>query len=226
MRPGSAQHEDSLALIFDMDGVLVNSNPVHCHAWEIFNRRYGIETTEAMRQSMYGKRNDQVILDFYGDGLSGDEVSARGAAKEELFRELMRDRVEEYLVPGVRQFLERHRSYPMAVATNAELANLDFILDNGGLRAFFRVAIDGNQVSRPKPDPEIYLRAACQMGIAPANCIVFEDSYYGVEAARAAGARVVGLLTTHTELPGASLTIDNFGHGELESWLLAQQPVR
>jgi beta-phosphoglucomutase-like phosphatase (HAD superfamily) len=80
-------------------------------------------------------------------------------------------------------------------------------------------------VRHPKPHPEIYLRAAELLGVAPANCLVFEDSYYGVEAARAAGARVVGVLTTHGELPGADLTIDNFCNGALESWMQAQKWV-
>jgi beta-phosphoglucomutase family hydrolase len=216
---------EGLALIFDMDGVLVDSNPVHCDAWEIFNRRYGLATTEAMRQSMYGKRNDQIVREFFGTGLSPEEVVARGAAKEALYRELIGQRVEEFLVPGVKAFLESHRGDPMALASNAEPANVEFLLDGAGLRPYFRVVLDGHQVRHPKPHPEIYLRAAELLGVAPANCLVFEDSYYGVEAARAAGARVVGVLTTHGELPGADLTIDNFCNGALESWMQAQKWV-
>jgi beta-phosphoglucomutase family hydrolase len=221
----SALLAEGLALIFDMDGVLVDSNPVHCNAWEIFNRRYGLATTEAMLQSMYGKRNDQIVREFFGAGLSPDEVSARGAAKEALYRELIGQRVEEFLVPGVKAFLESHRGEPMALASNAEPANVRFLLDGAGLRPYFRVVLDGHQVHHPKPHPEIYLRAAELLGVAPGNCLVFEDSYYGVEAARAAGARVVGVLTTHGELPGADLTIDNFWNGALESWMQAQKWV-
>ena len=216
---------EGLALIFDMDGVLVDSNPVHCDAWEIFNRRYGLATTEAMRQSMYGKRNDEIVREFFGAGLSPDEVKARGAAKEVLYRELIGQRVEEFLVPGVKAFLESHRGDPMALATNAEPANVEFLLAGAGFRPYFRVVLDGHQVSHPKPHPEIYLRAAEKLEVAAVNCLVFEDSYSGVEAARTAGARVVGVLTTHRELPGADLTIDNFWDGALESWLQAQKWV-
>jgi len=208
-----------------MDGVLVDSNPMHCRAWEVFNRRYGLETTEAMRQSMYGKRNDEIVREFFGRELTPQEVLARGAAKEKLYREMIAEKIEEMLVPGIRQFLERHRDDPMAVASNAEPENLDFLLDRAGLRSYFRAVVDGHQVRRPKPHPEVYLRAAGLLGVEPANCVVFEDSYSGVEAARAAGARVIGVLTTHGDLPGVALTIDNFGDGELAQWVCVQKPI-
>lgn len=214
-----------LALVFDMDGVLVDSNPIHVRAWEIFNRRYGLETTEAMRQSMYGRRNDEIVRDYFGGGLAPEEVFARGARKEELYRELMADSIEEILTPGIRSFLEFHRDDPMAVASNAEPANVEFTLERAGLRQFFRVVVDGHQVRHPKPHPEVYLRTAELLRITPGNCLVFEDSYYGVQAARAARARVIGVLTTHEDLPDTELTIDNFGSGNLEPWLRTQKPV-
>jgi HAD superfamily hydrolase (TIGR01509 family) len=113
----------------------------------------------------------------------------------------------------------------MAVATNAEPQNVDFVLDRAGLRQYFRVVVDGHQVSHPKPHPEIYLRAAELLGTAPANCIVLEDSHTGVAAARAAGMRVAGLGTTFVNLPGADVIADNFCNGILTSWL-AQQWAR
>lgn len=214
-----------MALVFDMDGVIVDSNPMHRLAWERFNRRYGIETDETMHRRMYGRHNYDIVRDFFGPELSTEEVAARGAGKEQLYRELIAERVEEMLVPGVRAFLDRHAGAPMAVATNAEPANLEFILDRTGLRQYFRVAIDGSSVSRPKPDPEIYLEAARRLGVDPRNCIIFEDSHSGVEAARAAGARTVGVRTTHRDLPGVELAIDSFASPELESWLEARRPV-
>jgi beta-phosphoglucomutase len=224
-RPTEPRLAKGLALVFDMDGVLVDSNPMHVKAWEIFNRRYGLETTETMRQSMYGRRNDEIVRDYFGDRLAPEEVFARGAQKEELYRELIADQMEEILLPGIRSFLEFHRDDLMAVASNAEPANVEFTLERAGLRHFFRVVVDGHQVRHPKPHPEVYLRTAELLGIAPENCLVFEDSYSGVQAARAAGARIIGVLTTHGDLPGAEVTIDNFGSGNLEPWLRTQKPV-
>jgi beta-phosphoglucomutase len=211
-----------LALIFDMDGVIVDSNPAHRQAWEVFNRRFGVETTEEMHQRMYGRRNDEIVRDFFGP-LPAAEVAARGAAKERLYREMIAGHIERMLVPGLRQFLDLHAAVPKAVATNAEPANVRFLLRCAGLRRYFRVVVDGHQVRHPKPDPEVYLMAARLLGVAPADCIVFEDSYAGVAAGNAAGMRVVGILTTHGQLPDAALTVDNFLSGDLNEWLQAQE---
>jgi beta-phosphoglucomutase family hydrolase len=211
-----------IALIFDMDGVIVDSNAMHRESWEVFNRRYGLETTEEMHQRMYGKRNDQIVRDFFGDGIPALEVDARGRAKEQLYREMMSGRTHGLQVPGLREFLERHRDLPMGVASNAEPENVAFVLDELELRPYFRAVVDGHQVHRPKPYPDIYLRTAELLEIEPADCVVFEDSHSGAAAAVAAGMRVIGLRTTFDNLPGTLLTIDNFLSGDLESWLQAQ----
>jgi beta-phosphoglucomutase family hydrolase len=210
------------AFIFDMDGVIVDSNPLHRIVWEEYNRRNGLETTEAMQRRMYGKRNDDIVRDFYGADISAEEVFAHGAAKEALYREMLRPQLETALVPGVRAFLERHPDIPKAVATNAEPANLNFVLDEAGLRAFFLAAVDGHQVANPKPHPEVFLRAAELLGVSPNECVVFEDSHTGVQAGIAAGMRVVGISTTHADLQGVSLSIPDFTSPDLEPWLEMQ----
>jgi beta-phosphoglucomutase len=211
-----------IALIFDMDGVIVDSNPMHSESWVAFNRRYGLETTDAMLERMYGKRNDQIVRDFFGEHLTEEEVLARGRAKEELYREMVAERVETMLVPGLREFLRRHSHMPLAVASNAEPENVEFVLEKSGLRPYFQVVVDGHQVNRPKPFPDVYLRAAGLLGINPDKCVVFEDSPSGATAALAAGMTVIGLTTTYVNLHGAALTIDNFLSGDLEKWLQGQ----
>ena len=109
------------------------------------------------------------------------------------------------------------------MASNAEPANVAFLLAETGLAHFFRAVVDGSQVANPKPHPEIYLRAATLLGVRPVNAIVFEDSHTGVAAALAAGARVVGVRTTLADLPGASLSIADFNDPELEPWLARQE---
>jgi beta-phosphoglucomutase len=209
------------ALIFDMDGVIVDSNPWHRVSWTEYMRRHGIEMTEAMQQRMYGKRNDEIVRDFFGPHLSHSEVFAHGAAKEALYREMIEPHMEESLVPGIREFLVRLRTPDVAVATNAEAANVDFVLDHAGLRPFFRLIVNGHQVNNPKPHPEIYLRVANGLQVPPGDCIVFEDSYTGVASGLAAGMRVIGVGTTHEDLPGVSLLIRDFNDPALESWLAA-----
>ena len=216
--------QPGLAMVFDMDGVIVHSNPLHTQAWMLYTRRHGIDAGDSLADRMYGRRNDEIVPDFFGPGLSAAEIAVHGSAKEALYRELLAPVFAESLVPGVRALLQRHAGRPLAVATNAEPANVGFVLDKGGLRGYFRVVVDGHQVRRPKPHPEIYRLAAQLLSIAPRNCIVFEDSYSGVQAAQAAGARIVGLRTTHRELPGADLAIDDFLSPALEPWLRAQTP--
>ena len=207
------------ALILDMDGVVIDSNRWHRKAWADYNRRHGIATDEAMQQRMYGKRNDDIVRDFFGPQLTDAEVVAHGAAKERLYREMIRPRLNEALVPGVREFLERHRGEPVGLATNAEPENVEFLIEEARLRPYFRVLVDGHQVPNPKPYPDIYLRAAELLGVPPRDCVVFEDSLPGIEAARAAGMAVVGVTTTHQALPGVDLEIRDFTSPDLEPWL-------
>jgi HAD superfamily hydrolase (TIGR01509 family) len=164
------------------------------------------------------------VSELFGTHLSAEEALAHGAAKEELYRSMAEPNLLGALVPGVREMLVRHAGMPVGLATNAEPANVDFLLDRAKLRKYFQVVIDGHHVQHPKPHPEIYLRAAQLLGVSPQDCVVFEDSFSGVQAARAAGARIVGLTTTHRELPGADLAVDDFCSHELESWMKVQIP--
>lgn len=174
---------------------------------------------------MHGRRNDEIVLDFIGRDLTPEQIFDHGARKEQLYREIMDSRLRRSLIPGVEAFLERHTGLPKAVGSNAEPENIDFVLDGLGLRRHFLVIIDGIQVERPKPCPDIYVRAAEKLNVEPANCIVFEDSPAGVAAARAAGARVVG-IESHSELSDVDFRVKDFTRPELEEWLFAQTAAR
>jgi beta-phosphoglucomutase len=206
------------AFILDMDGVLVDSNPLHAHAWRVYLLQHGISADSILEQ-MHGKRNDQIVRTLFGRQLTDAEVFTHGAAKEQLYRKLMRPQLQSHLLPGLVPFLERHRQRLMGVASNAEPANIDFVLDEGKLRPFFPVAVAGNRVRNPKPDPEIYLLAASLLGVSPADCVVFEDSPTGIEAAKSAGARVVGVESTPAVLPDTDFRIRDFTDPGLDEWL-------
>jgi HAD superfamily hydrolase (TIGR01509 family) len=175
---------------------------------------------------MHGKRNDDLIRDLFGPHLDADAVFEHGAAKERLFREMIGATLKAKLVPGIREFVaDASKTVPLAVGTNAEPANVDFILNGAGIRKYFRAIVDGSQVARAKPAPDVYLRGAELMGVDPANCIVFEDSPVGIQAARAAGMRVVGLLTHAAHLENVDVAVPDFVHPELETWLSAQLAI-
>jgi len=206
------------ALIFDLDGVIVDSNPLHTKAWRAYLQNLGIACDEIERR-MHGRRNDEIVADFIGTGLTPEQVFAHGAAKERMYREMMQSELEERLVPGIRDFLAWADGIPTAVASNAEPANVDFVLNGAGLRPCFKAIVDGQQVARPKPYPDIYMLAADLIGVPAAECVVFEDSPAGIAAARAAGARVVGVQTVRGDLPGVDFLVRDFRDGGLKDWL-------
>lgn len=210
---------DIRALIFDMDGVVVDSNPIHRQSWIAYNQRHGLATTDAMHSFMYGKRNDSIVRSFYGEHLTAAEVFAHGAAKEALYREMMRPVLQASLVPGIMEFMQRHRELEIGLGTNAEPDNVRFVLGEAGFAGIFGAIVDGHQVERAKPAPDIYLKVASLLGVAPGHCVVFEDSFTGVEAALAAGMKAIGIRTTHREFEGVSLAVDNFLDPSLEMWL-------
>jgi len=176
-----------------------------------------------MERAMHGKRNSELVRELFGNGLSESVVFEHGAAKERLFRQMLLETdLSVCRVPGLLEFLQRHETTPKAIGSNAEPANIDFVIDRLGLRPYFQAIVDGQQVARPKPFPDVYLKAAGLLRVAPRDCIVFEDSPTGVEAARAAGMRVVGIETTPTQFEGVDLAVKDFFDPELEQWLAAQ----
>jgi beta-phosphoglucomutase family hydrolase len=215
-----------LALIFDMDGVLIDSTQTHTRAWDLYLQRLGIRDDNLMDR-MLGKRNDEIVRALLGGGLSEAEVFQHGAAKEQLYRDLMDPVFEQHVVAGVREFVHKASEHqiPLGLATNAEPPNVEFVLDRTGLAGKFQSVVDGHQVENPKPFPDVYLEAARRLGVAPENCIIFEDSPGGMKAALAAGARLVGVLTTVDEAPQARLSIPDFNDERLLPWLKSQIPL-
>lgn len=225
-RPGPLA--PGLALIFDMDGVIVDSMPVHIAVWREYLHSLGLDAA-GIEDRIHGLKNEEIVLHFMGASADGQGVPEyadyqqdHGAAKERLYRETMGGRLADHLVPGIAAFLERMREMPMALASNAERANIDFVLDGAALRTFFRVIVDASEVARAKPAPDLFLLAAGKLGVAPRNCIVFEDSPAGVIAARAAGMRVVGILTHAAALKDVDFSARHFQDRELDAWLTSQ----
>jgi beta-phosphoglucomutase family hydrolase len=212
-----------LGLIFDLDGVIIDSMPFHQRAWQRYLEVTGIGSSDSL-DFMHGQRNEEIVRALLGPEADPETVIAHGAAKEQMFRDMLRERLGEHLVAGIAEWLEHVSGAPIALATNAERANVDFVLDGGRLRPYFKAIVDGSQVERPKPAPDVYLRAAELLGIPPRNCIVFEDSPVGVAAAVAAGMRVVGVLTHARALDGIRFSIANFLDARLDSWLSGQSP--
>lgn len=200
------------AVVFDMDGVIVDTNPTHKIAIQQFCARYGFDLSEEeLRTKVYGRTNRDWITNLFGT-LTEEQLEAYGFEKEQLFRELYAPIIEP--VKGLVTFLEllKTNNIPRSIATSAPRANVDFILNATGIGHYFDLILDERVVSRGKPDPEIYIKSAKALNLPNAQCIVIEDSLSGVAAAKASGSKVIGITTTHSEeeLKNTDLTIRDF----------------
>jgi beta-phosphoglucomutase family hydrolase len=212
------------AAIFDWDGVILDSSKHHEESWERLAKERGKILPEGHFLRGFGRRNVEIMRDLlqWSDDLQ--EIQRLSLRKEELYREVVEDWGIQSL-PGVRTWLERleQAGIPCAIGSSTEQKNVQLGLRLLGLESFFQTAVTAEHVKRGKPAPDVFLQAAEKVGIAPQRCVVFEDAPSGVEAARAAGMRVVGVTTTH---PGGHLEgvdrevarLDELKTSELSDW--------
>ncbi len=185
------------AIIFDMDGVLVNSNPFHLRKWAELLNEHGIRYDEAeLPQRVIGLRNDFAFRHYFGSKLGAEEKSRLNEELEAKFRKIFAPHAKP--LPGLTELVKACHAagIPMAVASAAMCKNVEFVVNAVGFRQYFRAMVSGDEVTHSKPDPEIYLTAAGKLGADPASCVAFEDSFVGVEAAKRAGMKCVALGTT------------------------------
>lgn len=202
-----------IAVIFDMDGVICHTNPYHSMAFrEFFSKRNLAPTDAEFAEHMFGKSNSYILSHFLRRKVEGRELLEMENEKESLFRELYGPNISP--IAGITKFIDdlKENDVKIGVATSAPYANFELILSKVLIGKELGSVLTSEDVEKHKPDPEIYLKSAKNLGIDPENCIVFEDSYSGVSAALNAGMRVVGVLSSHTqeELPPCNMYIENY----------------
>lgn len=186
------------AFLFDLDGVVVDSNALHVESWQEVARHRGFACADPEHVGKCGLRTRAVIRDLLRWPVSEAEADRIGREKEELYREwIRRDGIRP--IPGVLEFLAeaRRRGIPCAVGSSAPRENVEACLKALGIEDAFRATVSGADVARGKPAPDIFLKAAAALGVAPEQCLVFEDAPAGIAAAHAAGMRAWALLTSH-----------------------------
>lgn len=194
----------SLGVIFDWDGVIIDSSAQHKEGWE----RLAAEEKKPLPADhfvrSFGMKNERVIPELLAWTREPAEIRRLSLRKEALYREIVRERGVEAL-PGVAVFLRRLRDakVPVAVGSSTHRENIDVILDVLGFTGLFSAVVTSEDVSHGKPHPEVFLRGADRIGRDPRKCVVFEDAFVGIEAARAGQMKVVGVATTH---PAEALT--------------------
>ena len=202
-----------IAVIFDMDGVLVDTFEAHFESWNVVARVEGAEMTRQQFAKTFGRTSREIITMLWPEK-ADDAAAIRNFddRKEEAFRAII---AEEFpAMPGVSELLSSLAAagIPMAVGSSGPSPNIAMVVEKLEATEIFSVLVTADDVTRGKPDPQVFLLAAERLGIAPARCIVVEDAQAGVMAARAAGMRCVGITSTgrtREELADADLVIDS-----------------
>ena len=182
-------------VIFDMDGVLIDSYAAHLHTWQECCRRHGRECTEAQFLAGFGRTSREVIRDTWVDPPDDAAIAAFDEEKELLYRELIARDFPH--MPGAARLIEELAAagIPMAIGSSGPPKNVAAALAGLNAAHLIQTVITGADVVRGKPHPDVFLKAAAGLGIPPARCIVLEDAPVGVEAALAAGARCLGIIS-------------------------------
>ena len=207
------------AILWDMDGTLLDSAEYHWLAWQDSLHAEGYNVTREQFEASFGQRNDTILRGYFGPELTDDEIACIGGDKEARYRSLVRERGID-LLPGVRRWLARlsAKGWRQAIASAAPLANVEAIVAALEIGPFFDAFVSAEDVQRGKPDPQVFLIAAERLTVAPARCVVVEDAPAGLEAARRAGMRAIGVRTTHADLRADIVvdTLDDLPDGEFD----------
>lgn len=184
--------------IFDWDGVIVDSSDLHLKSWEALANELKLPLPNDHFEKGFGKRNETIIPQILGWSKDPAQINHWGKRKEEIYRELgNKDGIK--LARGSKNFLTQifSSTFRCSIGTSTERKNVELAIRQHDLSQYFSGAACSEDVSKGKPDPEVFLKAAKILSITPKNCVVFEDSPHGIEAAIRAGMKTVALTTTH-----------------------------
>ncbi len=201
------------AIIFDLDGTLIDNNAYHIKAWSEFYKKMNLEFSDDIyKNQINGRISKAIFPDILGRKLSADEIMKYDDEKESLYRHLYAPHIKP--VNGLLYFLEqlKQQNYPMAIATSGLPPNIKFMFDNISIEKYFIAVVNASDIKQGKPNPEIFIKAAEALHADPKECVAFEDSIAGIRSAKAAGMKVVALTTTHTkeDVHEADLTIKDY----------------
>lgn len=201
------------AVIFDMDGTMVDNHNYHKKAWMEFCRRHGVNLSERdFKEKISGRKNKEILITIFGKDISSNKVTRYANEKETIYRRIYAPDIKE--VRGLKRFINslKDKKIKVAVATTAPEANRKFVIKSLALEGIFDLILGEEDVTYGKPSPEVYLKTAKKLQVDVSGCLVFEDSPAGIEAARSTGMKVVGLLTGYDRgiLQKASGYIKNY----------------
>lgn len=184
------------AFLFDLDGVIVDTAVYHYQAWRRMANELGFDISEEFNETLKGiSRVDSLNLILAQGGLTlpDDRKAELAAQKNEWYLELVNQMTPDTILPGIPAFFAQMRETSIKVALGSVSKNARLILERIGMLNAFDTIIDGNKITHSKPDPEVFLTGAAELGVSPAECVVFEDAVAGIEAGKRGGMRTVGI---------------------------------
>jgi len=209
------------AVLWDLDGVIADTGSYHCRAWQDVFQKKGASFTEEDFLRHFGQRNDTIIRDTLGDGISLEELDVIAGEKEANYRRRVAPHITP--LPGAIELIKslRERGIKMAIASSAPMENIQLIIQGLGIDNCFQAIVWGREVTEGKPSPQVFLLAAQKLDVEPRNCVVIEDAVAGVAAAKRAGMKCLAVTNSH---PRASLgeadlivdTLEAVSVGDLE----------
>ncbi len=210
-----------IGVIFDLDGVLVDTGWAHRQAWFALAQKEGLHITDDFFYSTFGMPNDRIIPMLLGRNPSSQQLNRLSDWKEQFYRQLISD--ELTLDDDIESLLTdlKRIGFRLAIGSSAPKANLDFIRERLGLDKYFDAYVTCEDVTEGKPSPQTFLKAAEKLSIPPASCVVVEDAVQGVEAGKAAGIAVVAVTTTRSraDLAKADLIFDSLAEIKAEDFI-------
>lgn len=182
------------AVLWDLDGTLADSQEFHWRSWEKAMEAEGVSITEAQFLASFGQRNDTILMEWLGAGAGASQIHRVAEAKESFFREMVRNEGITPLLGAAEWVRSLHaEGWRQAIASSAPRANVDVMHQALGFSGLIDTLVTAEDVSKGKPDPEVFLSAARQLGVVPGRCVVVEDAEAGIEAARRGGMPSVGV---------------------------------
>ena len=198
-------------IIFDMDGVLADTGPIHFESWVKLSEEIGVNFTREIFEQTFGQTSPEIVRKLVGPEPSQDQVEKWANLKEKYYRQMVADKLE--LLAGVLDLLKilKKEGFKMTVGSSGPPENVDLLLKTLNIKSFFDAIITAEDVERGKPEPDVFLIAARQSSVKPQNCLVIEDAPVGIQAAKNAGMICIALTTTHKkdELIEADLVLED-----------------
>lgn len=213
------------ACIFDLDGVVVDTAKYHYLAWKELAQELGFFFSEKENERLKGvsrMASLEILLEVGGIQATEEEKNRMAEKKNRRYLEYITRMTPEEVLPGVKPFLEALRKNGIKVALGSASKNAKIILQQTGIAPLFDAIADGTNVSKAKPDPEVFLKAAELLGVSPQECLVFEDAVAGVEAAHRGGMRCIGVGNAET-LVMADAVIPGFQQVEVADGKIREQ---